>query len=366
MCMLPKMQGDGLPDMLHYEVHRREQRGFDLHLHLRRQGRPRMPQDFDVSGAKAQPSAAQLHNMVQNDGSLEAAVVGALYGFHTALQLYNSSPRSQNFVVLTHGNSRILEYGIAMGSTTPDFAMVYHLPDGRVVRQQDPENHCWIYFKTERSDRVYLDVGSLPYGFGMMVSILDYLPDGTPEAQLRRMMPQLGAPACVLSREEVAQLEAQAEEVARHGSRLPPERRGVRKGYLADRRRFPVSSLPTPSAASDGPAVDPLSVVEGLLSEMRQEALAGEPGAEPGSGSRSGPGSGSAAAASSSARGERDRVEVAFRDGPLEEQAERAMGFFECAANNTTAVLQQGTYRRYPASLEMVRCFAPWVDLTAL
>ncbi|KXZ46362.1 hypothetical protein GPECTOR_44g4 [Gonium pectorale] len=352
-----------LNPMLKYEVTKKVLYNRQLHLHLRNKGRERFPNNFDLTGIRGpKPTGEQLHNMVQHDGHLEAALAGSMYGFHAAVHAYNTRSSSPpDHVVLVQRTGRIAEYGIALGSTCPDFYMFYHTADS-VTQLQDPHNHVWMYFKTERSDRVFIDVGSLPYGMGMMLNIVPYLPNGTPESQLRDMTPQFGVPAAVLDRNDVAQLDRLLAASSRAGSGAP-------QGYLADRHRMPVSSMP--------PDAPPEEAVRALLDQLRQAREPAPPEltlAAPGS-----PYAGTAAA--------QRPVRIPFRDDPLDEHVRAAMPFFECAFRNTYAALEQaplalgpiilssgvplqtlppppqGACRLYPPSLDNARCAASWLDL---
>ncbi|GIL58262.1 hypothetical protein Vafri_13350 [Volvox africanus] len=419
MAFLPRMLNP--VKMLRYEVYKRELRGRELHLYLRNPGPERDAQRFDVSGRiREGPSREQLHNMVQHDGYLEAIVVGTLYGFHYAVQQYNNRLEAEihaskgtqvarqsrlDYVTLTNRKTKISEYGIAMGSTCPDYTLVYHIGD-KVRQLQDPNNHVWIYFRTERADRLYIDVGSLSYGMGLMLNIIGYLPNGTPESDIQRLTPTLGAPGNVMDKSDLATMERLQAGTVTH----------LRKTYLADRQRIPISNLPADE--------DPEGAIRGLLQQLRQAAAAGPPGpaaaadtaavmgmvaaaavvtaaavavppevisAGP---SRSGdgakespsrtPGGRSGGAATSCAAGKHSIAavdgcpttgsgaatskgrQIHFRDSSLDKHVKRAMVHFQCAFTNTYAVLDQDTYKRYPPSLDGARSFAPWVNMAAL
>ncbi|GLI71713.1 hypothetical protein VaNZ11_017011 [Volvox africanus] len=422
MAFLPRMLSP--VKMLRYEVYKRELRGRELHLYLRNPGPERDAQRFDMSGRiREGPSREQLHNMVQHDGYLEAIVVGTLYGFHYAVQQYNNRLKSEinaskgaqvacqgllDYVILTNRKTKITEYGIAIGSTCPDYTLVYHIGD-KVRQLQDPNNHVWIYFRTERADRLYIDVGSLSYGMGLMLNIIDYLPNGTPESEIRRLTPTLGAPGNVMDRADLATMERLQAGAVTH----------LRKMYLADRQRVPISSMPADE--------DPEGAIRGLLRHLRQAVTAGPPGpaaavdtaavmgmvaaaavvtaaavavppevisagsSTSGAGAKDSPsripGGSSGGAAPSCATGKRGTIapaavgggpasgsgaatskgrRIPFRDSSLDKHVKRAMVHFQCAFTNTYAVLDQDTYKRYPPSLDGARSFAPWVDVAAL
>ncbi|GFR46993.1 hypothetical protein Agub_g8647 [Astrephomene gubernaculifera] len=399
LAFLPRMATEN--PMLRYEVIKKELRGRELHMYMGNKiGRQRMMPEFDMSGSGIGPSRQQLHHMVQSDGQLEAAVVGTMYGFHVAVQEYNnrrlwkgsrtatsSDPAPpQDYVALVHGAAKITEYGIAIGSTNPDYSLVYHLDNNKeVVQLQDPRNHVWVYFSTERACRLFLDVGSLPYGMGLMLNVIPYLPEATPETYLKFATPSLGAPAAVMDRYDTLPVPP--------GGRLQPGHAVAvarQAGYLADRKRIPVSSLPVSKR-------DPEGAIRSLLTQLREAA---EPPPAPTAPSAAAaaaavpplPAKAAAAAAAAVAltpptlaaavvaAAAESTVEAAaaaiastskaprvpFRDGPMEDVVRQALPYFECAFNNTYAVLEQGTYKRYPATLDGSRCFAPWVDLSGL
>ncbi|EFJ43655.1 hypothetical protein VOLCADRAFT_106759 [Volvox carteri f. nagariensis] len=423
VAFLPRMP---IPiKMLSYEVYRRELRGRELHLYLRNQGRMRVsPADFDKSGPIPEgPSREQLHNMVQHDGYLEATVVGSLYGFHCAVQHYNNrggghaaQQNALDYVTLIHRKAKITEYGIAVGSTCPDYTLVYHIgdkfrsppsatfspaipPHGRgivcqprtistfahfhsrrelmsmrapssarrqlsdvvrmyvvmyIVMRLQKAAQTPVQWSAERSDRLYLDVGSLPYGMGLMLNIIHYLPDRTPESQIRSFTPTLGAPGLVMDLSDLAAMERiQAGSVE-----------SLKKNYLADRHRIAVSGAPVDE--------DPEKAIRGLLQQL-QHAVAARPSAAAkttavmgmvaaaavvtaaavavpteakggggggGSPSRIRGGGGNPAVRGGSPGGSNSR-RIPFRDSTLDKHVKRAMLHFECAFNNTYAVLDQ-------------------------
>ncbi|GIL85848.1 hypothetical protein Vretifemale_14372 [Volvox reticuliferus] len=261
----------------------------------------------------------------------------------------------------------------------------------------------------ERADQLYIDIGSLSYGMGLMLNIIGYLPDGTPESEIQRLTPTLGAPANVLDRSDLATMERLQAGAVTH----------LRKTYLADRQRIPLSNLPADE--------DPEGAIRGLLQQLRQAAATGPPGpaaavetaavmgmvaaaavvtaaavavhpevaaAGPSAGDGGGKDSPSrirgrsgGGAASSGAPGKRGADAPAavdgspmtgsgsatskgrrmpFRDGTLDKHVRRAMAHFQCAFNNTYAMLEQDTHKRYPPSLDGARSFAPWVNVAAL
>ncbi|GLC42529.1 hypothetical protein PLESTM_001342900 [Pleodorina starrii] len=374
MAFLPRMQL--AVKTLTYEVSRRELRGRELHLYLQKQGRMRFsPQEFDVSGRiRDGPSREQLHNMVQHDGYLEATVVGSLYGFHCAVQQYNSRrtagpPESHEYVTLVHRMAKITEYGIAIGSTCPDYTLVYHIGD-KVRQLQDPNNHVWMYFRTERSDRLLVDVGSLSYGMGLMLNIVDYLPEGTPESQIRQLTPVLGAPGNVLDRSDLALMErTMARERPGAGVTLHSE-----GGYLADRERIPLSGLPvdpdsetaiagllgqiSAAATAAGTAAAAAESTQALVGMVAAAAVVTAAavvvppgsggGGDGGGGSPSRSRSGGAAGGSSGdggggggGGGGSAGRHIPFLHGPLKKHVDRAMMHCEAAFRNTYAVLEQ-------------------------
>jgi len=125
------------------------------------------------------PKGSTLAKMVLSDGDVFEAHVGMAVGFHNSIIAYNGMHKGKKKLQLAYRGSPIVEYGICVGShNTPDFTLVYHYPDGRVERRQDPQRHCWLYFASERKDCVYVDCCLLPFGYLGATDAARYVPRG--------------------------------------------------------------------------------------------------------------------------------------------------------------------------------------------
>lgn len=75
------------------------------------------------------------------------------------------------------------DIGIAVGSVK--VASINRLAflkksDGMITREQDPDNHYWIYFTTAKGEEVILDCGMFPSDITEVVDTEPYLPPGMP------------------------------------------------------------------------------------------------------------------------------------------------------------------------------------------
>ncbi|KAG9008728.1 hypothetical protein FRB93_006274 [Tulasnella sp. JGI-2019a] len=80
---------------------------------------------------------------------------------------------------LKYKTSPIADFGIAHGKfkVIEDDQLAYVLPDGKVVRGQDPENHYWVYFKTIRGEELTFDVSCYTWNLCICTIVRPYIPE---------------------------------------------------------------------------------------------------------------------------------------------------------------------------------------------
>ncbi|KIM40890.1 hypothetical protein M413DRAFT_445663 [Hebeloma cylindrosporum] len=71
-------------------------------------------------------------------------------------------------VRLSHHKSPVADFGIVHGSVR----------DGSFMIGQDPDDHHWIYFTLLNGHEYYLELGMMPFNFGIVVDTTPYCPPG--------------------------------------------------------------------------------------------------------------------------------------------------------------------------------------------
>lgn len=78
---------------------------------------------------------------------------------------------------LKYKSSPIADFGLAFGGfrVINRDRLAFILPDGTVVRDQDPTQHWWIYFKTARGEELTLDLCTFSWNLCMLVPSEPYI-----------------------------------------------------------------------------------------------------------------------------------------------------------------------------------------------
>ncbi|KAG1671901.1 hypothetical protein FOA52_003468 [Chlamydomonas sp. UWO 241] len=187
-----------------HQVESKEMHGLECHLTLGpNRGTPSDANEFDMCkptqakcpGGAEVPKGAALSKMVLSDGDSFEAHVGVLLGFHNAVMAFNDLNKGKKRLQLAYKGSRIIEYGVCVGShRSPDFNLIYHYPDGRTERRQDPDRHCWLYFSSERKDCVYADCCVFPFGFLGAYNAAPYVRHGG-DSEAEQVFSMMAGPA---------------------------------------------------------------------------------------------------------------------------------------------------------------------------
>ena len=87
----------------------------------------------------------------------------------------------QRRVRLSHHKSPVADYGIVHGSVRviPSDGLAYfNTEEGSFMINQDPDDHHWIYFTLLNGHEYYLELGMMPFNFGLMVESTPYRAPG--------------------------------------------------------------------------------------------------------------------------------------------------------------------------------------------
>lgn len=102
---------------------------------------------------------AKLLDRVLREGNVLPIVVGTCIAI--MLSIYCSPhATTPNPTRLRYKSSGIADFGVARGKVrvNPEEQLVYIHPDGKTIQYgQDPNNHYWIYFETQKGETIYLD-----------------------------------------------------------------------------------------------------------------------------------------------------------------------------------------------------------------
>lgn len=134
---------------------------------------------------------AKLVDRMMREGHVLPIVVGTCIAI--MLSIYCSPhATTPNPTRLCYRSSGIADFGVARGKVqvNPEEQLVYIHPDGKIQYGQDPNNHYWIYFETQKGETIYLDCGlyTLNYCVGYTPTL--YL--SPPEARSHtRLLPAL-------------------------------------------------------------------------------------------------------------------------------------------------------------------------------
>ncbi|KAF8520877.1 hypothetical protein BU17DRAFT_46097 [Hysterangium stoloniferum] len=125
---------------------------------------------------------------------------------------------------LRYRSSPISDFGIANGSmeVTPEDQLAYLLPDGSIIKGQDPKNHYWIYFTTQKGEEVIFDPNMFTFNMCLMAKMSPYLPPSL--SQYPSLIP-------VLFKDRI---------MNRGLAREPPPPGATPKEILTERKRFSV------------------------------------------------------------------------------------------------------------------------------
>ncbi|KAI0781954.1 hypothetical protein C8Q75DRAFT_886665 [Abortiporus biennis] len=138
--------------------------------------------------------------------SVAVAILAEMY---TTTSGANSKERRYRF---KYKSSPIADFGIAHGSakvTPQDRIAYYRTSDGSVVRDQDPDDHYWLYLKTARGEELSLDCAMFTFNMCQVVNTKGYiegpnpLPDVIPAFLEERTM-RKNAPSLHVERKRVS------------------------------------------------------------------------------------------------------------------------------------------------------------------
>ena len=87
----------------------------------------------------------------------------------------------QRRVRLSHHKSPVADFGIVHGSVrviSSDRLAYFNTEEGSFMINQDPDDHHWIYFTLLNGHEYYLELGMMPFNFGLMVDSTPYCQPG--------------------------------------------------------------------------------------------------------------------------------------------------------------------------------------------
>jgi hypothetical protein len=86
-------------------------------------------------------------------------------------------PEPKRRVRLSHNKSPVSDYGIIHGSVrviASDRLAYFSVDENSFMIGQDPDDHHWIYFTLLNGLEYYLELGMMPFNFGLMVDSTPY------------------------------------------------------------------------------------------------------------------------------------------------------------------------------------------------
>jgi hypothetical protein len=77
---------------------------------------------------------------------------------------------------LRYRSSPVSDFGIVSGSArvTPEDQLAYVFPDKRVIKGQDPQDHYWIYFRTQKGEEVLLECNMFTFNMCLVIQTFPY------------------------------------------------------------------------------------------------------------------------------------------------------------------------------------------------
>ncbi|KAF8588179.1 hypothetical protein K439DRAFT_1658670 [Ramaria rubella] len=88
------------------------------------------------------------------------------------LSIYSTTTGSgSRRVRLRYRSSPVSDFGIVKGSArvTPEDTLAYILPDKSILKGQDPNDHYWIYFETQKGEEVVLDCSMFTFNMCLVL-----------------------------------------------------------------------------------------------------------------------------------------------------------------------------------------------------
>ncbi|KIJ23674.1 hypothetical protein M422DRAFT_269358 [Sphaerobolus stellatus SS14] len=211
-------------------------------------GDPISPEEFSENTFKWWPTAKseavrlKLFRRITREGNVLPiclatclALMHALYS--TTTPAAADSPEHR--IRLRYKSSPIADFGIARGKikVAPEDLLAYVLSDGTVIKAQSPDDHYWIYFRTQKGDEAMLDCNMFPFNLCLIGHTRPYVPESV------SYVPEL-VPMCFKdgaagggSSAKLAKLASQSEDPGQ---------------FLVERARFSVLRNPDILAAFEG------------------------------------------------------------------------------------------------------------------
>lgn len=106
---------------------------------------------------------------------LMSVCLAIMFEFYTTPVEGGPTKRS---IRLRYRSSPISDFGICVGSADVknQDKLAYFLPDGEILKGQDPDEHYWIYFRTVRGEEVVLDCSMFTFNMCLCVTAPLYMP----------------------------------------------------------------------------------------------------------------------------------------------------------------------------------------------
>ncbi|KIJ51877.1 hypothetical protein M422DRAFT_223562 [Sphaerobolus stellatus SS14] len=129
----------------------------------------------------------KLGRRIMREGNVLPIVVGTCVAM--MLKIYSSpSDTVPTPTCLRYRSFGLADFGVVSGKAriTPDDQLVYVLPNKTILHGQDPNEHYWIYFTTQKGEKLYFD--SNLFTFNMC---LGFQPDAYIPSQFVQYFPPL-------------------------------------------------------------------------------------------------------------------------------------------------------------------------------
>ncbi|KIJ28732.1 hypothetical protein M422DRAFT_189415 [Sphaerobolus stellatus SS14] len=118
----------------------------------------------------------KLFRRILREGNVLPIVVGICVSL--MLRMYSSlNEEGGTRTRLRYRSAGISDFDVVSGwaRVTADDRLVYILPDGSILHGQDPEEHYWIYFTTQKGETVYLDCNLFTFNMALGIMPQPYL-----------------------------------------------------------------------------------------------------------------------------------------------------------------------------------------------